>query len=246
MSADERHERFAEDVAAYVLGALGEDEHDTFVAHLSSCAVCRDEVAALQRVASALPSAVPQLASPPELKRRVMDTVRVEAGLREPRVAASARSQSGGSRWSRGEGARVGRRAPGSRRGALGALAGLAAIAIAIAIAVAGSDGGSSSRVIQAQVTVPHATVAVKLSGGHAELDVAGMPQSPRDHVYEVWIKRSGDAQPTDALFTVSAAGRATVGVPGSISGVKQIMVTAEPRGGSVVPTSKPVIVASL
>jgi hypothetical protein len=72
------------------------------------------------------------------------------------------------------------------------------------------------------------------------------MPQSPAQQVYEVWIKRAGRPEATDALFTVSSAGTATVGVPGSIKGVKQIMVTAEPRGGSLAPTSTPVIVASL
>ena len=53
-------------------------------------------------------------------------------------------------------------------------------------------------------------------------------------------MKRDGAPQPTDALFTVSSAGNATVGVPGNVSGVKQILVTAEPTGGSKVPTSTP------
>jgi hypothetical protein len=64
--------------------------------------------------------------------------------------------------------------------------------------------------------------------------------------VYEVWIKRSGAPQPTDALFTVTAQGDATVGVPGSLDGVKVIMVTSEPLGGSRVPTTSPVIIAHL
>jgi hypothetical protein len=46
------------------------------------------------------------------------------------------------------------------------------------------------------------------------------------------------------ALFTVTTRGDATVGVPGSIAGVKLIMVTSEPLGGSRVPTTSPVIVA--
>jgi len=36
------------------------------------------------------------------------------------------------------------------------------------------------------------------------------------------------------------------VGVPGSLNGVKVVMVTTEPLGGSKVPTSSPVIVARL
>jgi len=84
------------------------------------------------------------------------------------------------------------------------------------------------------------------VSGGHAELNVVGLPQTPPDRVYEVWIKRAGAPQPTDALFTVTAAGKASVGVPGALAGVKQIMVTSEPLGGSRVPTRAPVIVANL
>jgi hypothetical protein len=64
--------------------------------------------------------------------------------------------------------------------------------------------------------------------------------------VYELWINRGGAAQRTDALFTVTSRGAATVGVPGSVSGVKEVMVTSEPLGGSSVPTSAPVIVAHL
>ena len=75
---------------------------------------------------------------------------------------------------------------------------------------------------------------------------IAGMPQTSAQRVYEVWVKRSGAPQPTDALFTVTANGDATVGVPGSVAGVKVVMVTSEPLGGSKVPTSPPVIIAHL
>jgi hypothetical protein len=47
-------------------------------------------------------------------------------------------------------------------------------------------------------------------------------------------------------LFTVTSHGDATVGVPGSVSGVKVVMVTSEPLGGSKVPTTSPVIIARL
>lgn len=130
-------------------------------------------------------------------------------------------------------------------RPVLGSLAGAAAVAV-LAVLVLTSGGSAPTKVIRAQVTVPRASVSVRVSGGHAELNVADMPQTVPNHVYEVWVKRAGDPQPTDALFTVSAAGSATVGVPGSVKGVKEILVTSEPTGGSKVPTSNPVIVAHL
>jgi anti-sigma-K factor RskA len=218
-----------EDAAPYVLGALTEDEHAAFVVHLESCAICRDEVAALQGIAYVLPAAVPQLSAPADLKHRIMSTVHSEARLRGAPAVAPSRRRSPRLSW----------------RGVLAPAGVLAAAVIAIVLVSSGGSG-QPARVIHAQVTLPRASVVVNVSGGHAQLDVADMPQSPPNHVYEVWVKRGGAPQPTDALFTVSSSGSATVGVPGSVSGVKEILVTAEPTGGSKVPTSTPVIVADL
>lgn len=237
MSADDLHtgeEGCALDAAPYVLGALTDAEHDAFVLHMQTCVVCREEVASLQSVVLALPAAVPQIAAPQELKRRVMATVQGEAGLR-------GASESSAPQRSRAILPRLGWR---PAMASLGAMAALITVAV---VAFSSAGGGSSgTRLIHAQVTLPHASVQVRVSDGHAELNVANMSQAPPNHVYEVWVKRAGNPQPTDALFTVSTAGDATVGVPGSVKGVKQILVTAEPTGGSKVPTSTPVIVANL
>jgi hypothetical protein len=241
--------------APYVLGALADEEHEAFRVHLESCSVCREEVAALQVVASALPAAAPQLSAPPELKRRLMASVREDARRREAH-------ESHGLRASSREAARSRRRAD-AGAGAGGwlrwrpnvAVAVLAAAVVALAV-VALSSGSSSgggagspvTRVIRAQVLPARASASLSVAGGRAQLDIADMPQTAPGRVYEVWIKRSasGQALPTDALFTVDAAGGATVGVPGSVSGVREIMVTSEPLGGSSVPTLPALIVARL
>jgi anti-sigma-K factor RskA len=233
----------AGNAAPYVLGALEEGEHEEFRAHLETCAVCREEVVALKVVANSLPALAPQLDAPPELKSRVMSSVRSEAALSSAREPAPARKGT----WAR-EGTLARRRArlPLTPRRAGLALAGLAAIAAVLAVALLSGGGGSSERVIRAQVLAPRASASLHLRDGRAELQVSGMPQPAGNRVYEVWVKRAGGAQPTDALFTVGSGGRATVAVPGSIAGVKQVMVTAEPRGGSSSPTSAPVIIASI
>jgi anti-sigma-K factor RskA len=240
MSDQDRHvssEGCAGNAAPYVLGALEEREHEEFLAHLETCAVCREEVAALQLVANSLPALVPPLGAPPELKSRVMSTVRSEAGWATTAQSAAAAEPSLARPRSRFA------RAP--RRAGLG-LAALVATVAVVAVALLAGGSGSSGRVIRARVLAPGASASLHLHGASAELQVSGMPQSAPNRVYEVWVKRGGAAQPTDALFTVSAAGRATVAVPGSIAGVKQVMVTSEPRGGSRTPTSPPVIVASI
>ncbi len=220
-----------DNAAPYVLGALSEDERAAFRRHLESCAVCREEVSALQVIASALPALAPQVAAPPALKRRVMASVNDKLSAAES--ADSLRSE-------RPLLARL------QWRPALAAAA-LAAVAIVFAvIALAPSGGGAGTRLIRAEVSARGASASLRVSGGHAQLDVSGMPQTAPQRVYEVWIKRSGAPQPTDALFTVTAGGDATVGVPGSLAGVKLILVTSEPLGGSSVPTSRPVIVAHL
>jgi hypothetical protein len=65
--------------------------------------------------------------------------------------------------------------------------------------------------------------------------------------VYEVWLSRGGgDAQPTSALFDVTAAGNGETAVPGNLHGIREVMVTSEPQGGSVRPTRAPLIRISL
>jgi anti-sigma-K factor RskA len=231
--------------APYVLGALTEDEHEVFRRHLDSCAVCREEVAALQVVASALPAAAPQLSAPPALKRRVMASVHEDVRREEARRAGEAREPG-----EVGEVARSSRRPsrahPRWRPMLASAAFAAAAVVAVIAVIAASSGDGGGTRVIRAEVIPPGASASLLVSGGHAQLDISGMPRTSAERVYEVWIKRSGGPQPTDALFTVTARGDATVGVPGSVDGVKVVMVTSEPLGGSRVPTTSPVIVAHL
>ena len=252
MSIDEQHidepEGCGGNAAPYVLGSLTDEEHEAFRLHLESCSVCREEVAALQVVASALPAAAPQLSAPPELKRRLMASVRKDSHRREAADSREAparpvRPRTNAPAWLRW-------------RPNL-AVAALAAAVVALAVVAlssgsgSGSGGGAGSaatRVIRAQVLPSRASALLSVAGGHAQLNIADMPQAAFGRVYEVWLKRSpsGRAIPTDALFTVNAAGAASVGVPGDVGGVREILVTSEPLGGSRVPTPPALIVARL
>lgn len=220
--------------APYVLGALTEEEHRAFVVHMQSCAVCREEVAALQVVTDALPASAPQVSATAELKRRVMSSVREDA---QHRRAAESRSRGGERSAARS-------RLSWRPAFAAGALAAAAVIALAVIVFTSSGTSGGGTRVIRAEVIPPRASALLKVSGGHAELKVANMPQTARGRVYEVWVKRSGGPLPTDALFTVASNGAATVAVPGGVRGVKEVMVTSEPQGGSSAPTTLPLIIA--
>ncbi len=99
---------------------------------------------------------------------------------------------------------------------------------------------------VQAQVTGA-GMAQLTISQGRGELVMRGMPAPPAGHVYELWIQRGSAApSPTRALFSVTSAGSGDVGVPGSLQGVRRVLVTPEPVGGSLTPTHAPVIVAQV
>jgi len=130
------------------------------------------------------------------------------------------------------------------------AIAALLLIGVAIGIGVT-QLGGSGERTVQAQVLdkarAPHASAEVEVSSDGATLVAHGLPAPPSGRVYQVWLKRAGHApEPTSALFTPRRDGTATATVPGSLSGVDQMLVTDEPSGGSQQPTTSPLLAATV
>ncbi|MBV8942556.1 MAG: anti-sigma factor [Solirubrobacterales bacterium] len=222
------HDR-GDDAAAYVLGALEPAEAEQFRAHLDQCPVCRDEVAALERTAGALPMAAPQHPVPKPLRRRVVREVRADA---RGRRAASQLVRP--------------RPSIGRARGAL--LIGGAAAAIALAV-LGGIQlsSSSTSRVIRAQVSGISGSALLRVSGGRGELVVRDLSSPPPGKIYEVWLKRAtGAPLPTQVLFSVTRTGGGYVGLPGDLNRFREVLVTPEPAGGSLVPTHTPVIVVRL
>ena len=210
-----------ENAAAYALGALEPAEAEAFRAHIAECAACRDEVAAYEGVTGALPAADGSYEVPRDLRRRVMREVRAT-----PKAAPTARAYT----------VRVPTRFPLAWGGAL------AAVVVAVIVAVALSSGGSGgTRVIQASV----GSAQLRVAGGRADLVVHRLPPLPAGRIYEMWVQRGNAAPtPTGTLFSTRANGSANVGVPGSLNGVSRVMVTQEPAGGTLAPTSAPVIIA--
>lgn len=231
-----------DDAASYVLRAMPDGEWEIFEQHLAHCGFCADKVAELRFVGDALLSGVPQLTAPAPVRERVMAIVRAESELL---LAA-------------GHGAD--RPVPVEpKRRLLGLLslrplpvAGLASLALALGIGggalLTGGDGGATPRTVVAKVDVAGATANVRVGSDGAKLRVAGMPAPDEGRVYQVWLDHGNGRtpQPTDALFSVSRDGHATVDVPGDLDGVKAVLVTDEPLGGSRIPTRSPVIAATL
>lgn len=226
------------DAAAYVLGALEPEELEAFRAHLASCAACREEVATLQPVAEALPASAPRLTAPADLRRRVIEAARAEPkdaeqGTAErdqpPLRAARARR-----RW---------RRVPSPAAAIAGALA---AALVAVGLVELASSGSSGTRVIQASVRGT-GTAELRVTAGRGELVVSHFPSPPSGHIYQVWLERGhGAPSPTSTLFSVTNSGSGEVGLVGDLRGVSEVLVTAEPAGGTLVPTTAPIITAQI
>jgi hypothetical protein len=231
-----------DDAASYVLRAMPDGEWEVYQEHLARCAPCAEKVAELRLVADALLSGVPQLSAPAPVRGRVMAIVRAESellraaghGADQPALEPTPRRR---------------RRLSSLRR--LPAIA-LASIALAVGIGggalLSGGDGGVTPRTVVAHVDAAGAAAQLRMGADGAKLVVSGMPAPPEGRVYQVWLRHGAGTtpQPTNALFSVSSAGDASVDVPGKLSGVDAVMVTDEPAGGSRLPTRAPVITASL
>jgi anti-sigma-K factor RskA len=234
-----------DDAGSYVLRALPDDEHARFEAHLATCAECQREVADLQVAADTLPLAAVQVDPPSELRERIMTIVRSEAELL---AAAGARADE--------PAAAPAAKAPRRRRRWALSLRPLPAAMAASALVAAGVIGGivlttgNDTKTVTGTVQIasaPAARASLQLSDDATKLQVRRMPPPPAGKVYQVWLKRPNqDPAPTTALFRTDSSGSADVEIQrGRLKGVDQVLVTAEPDGGSMKPTSAPVIVAS-
>jgi len=241
--------------SAYLLRSLPENELYSFEVHLAGCEVCQRDVEELASAVDVLGISVPAVAAPPALGERIKAIVRAEAELLQaagPQADHALppppppRRQVRDSRW----------RPRQSRWGGLRpriAVAATAVFAVLVGVAVGSSLLGSTTpgtRAISADILQPglaqNARATLHITGESGTLSFADFPSPPAGRVYEVWLEGAGShPRPTDARFSVNSQGSGTVAVPGSLRGVREILVTAEPLGGSLVPTRSPIISAS-
>jgi anti-sigma-K factor RskA len=109
------------------------------------------------------------------------------------------------------------------------------------------NNGSERTRVIAAKTQLASATARVELGDHGGRLVMAGMPQPPAGHVYEVWLQRDGQLpRPSGTFYDVQRRGTTTEDVHADLRGVQRLLVTVEPKPGSATPTSPPVIEAVL
>ena len=228
-TGSQHDERCGANVAAYALGALDATEAQALARHLETCAVCHDELASFQQVVDGLAISAPPFKASRTLRRRTLRAIPDQRQLHRD-----------------GERRHRSRRSWSLSRPALALGTTVAAALVALAIVLGSTGSSPASRVINAQVT-GQGRAQLRISGGHAELVLNHLVSPPAGQIYEVWLKRgTGAPVPAKALFGVDRRGDGNADVPGSLRGVHQVLVTVEPAGGTQVPTTRPVIRASL
>jgi anti-sigma-K factor RskA len=235
---NENHERWNDDVAAYMLGALDPAEAAELERHLESCERCRERVRWLEPAVRMLPEEVERVEPPAPLRERVMAEVRADAA---EAGAGAAEPETRTERKSGGWFSRLGGGAYGWRP-----LAGLAVMALAL-VAVTGyeignggsGDGGGGETITSGKA--PGITAEMVPEGEGGTLRLANVHQLPEEKVLEAWVQRNGEVEAVPALFVPDRDGNASTMIE-SMDGVEVVMVTYEPKGGSDAPTSKPVV----
>lgn len=217
------HGNWREELSPYLLGALGPDREAELERHLETCEACRRELTWLRPAAQTLPESVERVEPPPALRARIM----AEVGADAARHAGTARPR----RW-----LSAGLRSP---RLAAGLAVLVVCAAAAIGYAISSDDSGAGTTTVVAGAA-PGVTAKMVSEGDSGTLRLAHVGELPPERVLQLWVQR-GERVESAALLVPSPDGTATA-VLDDMNGVDVVMVTAEPRGGSESPTSKPLI----
>ncbi len=224
------------DIAGYALHAVDELEQARAERHLRDCEQCREEVAEMQEVTAMLALDTPQVTPSAGLRTTLLDQIQVTPQDSPAPVASATRPASAGR----------------ARRAVLGLVAAAAIVVGGVGVAKVAPWSNSPSGVTNAATRIAKAPDAVSktasfrggtvtvvmsrsLNQAVAKLDkvaAAGGTSS-----YQGWyIKSDG---PTNA--GVLKADSNTTLVP-KLQGASEFDITLEPKGGSTVPTSKPIL----
>jgi anti-sigma-K factor RskA len=257
------HDQFAEQAAAYALGALEPAERAFFEAHLANCALCAADVRALAPVAGALALTLPSAEPSPAVRDRLLAGLAPATGARTGTVVPM-------------------RTATRSDRGpwALAASVALAVLAGGYAVQLRARVTTLEARlrettlradtnerlVADARGSAAEAqrTVLVLAAPDLARIDLAGQPVAPRasarafwsrsrglvftasnlpspppGRAYQLWVLTAQPAPISAGMLKLDANGRATamIDTPPDLPTPTAMAVTLEPEAGVPAPT---------
>jgi hypothetical protein len=255
-----------DDVAVYALGALPPAEAHRVRAHIDTCEACRAEYAALAATAAgvgvAAETAGDAAACPSTLlKPRIMRVVRAEAVPQADRAdspAAMPFARKPAAVW------------PAYLATAACLLVAILAVVSSVKMSwqvdamreeIARASAGSatlarslnSERDVLDDMTAASAKRyrasdgEVVTNGARVYLAMHDLPSPPAGKVYQAWTLPKGSKTMAPSLtFTPDSHGVAVLALPVDAKATTVVAVSVEPAGGSMQPTSKPVMVVPL
>ncbi|WP_196810955.1 anti-sigma factor [Arthrobacter sp. 35W] len=259
---------------AYALNALNDLERAAFERLARTDEDIRSEVRELSETAALLAYGVPEQTPPPELKSSVMAAIRNTRQLPAAQVATDAAPAASAARGHRAAKPRTITMRRSVLQG-LAAAAAVVAIAAAgvTGWALGQSNGRSGQDGLEQQLAAAQAKqnqfltilgsedakvatqrlgngatvmVAASAAADKAAVMVANMPSLPADKVYELWFIADGKAIPAGLMGPTVAAGPSLQLLDGGLDGASHIGITVEPSGGSVQPTTDPILLQQL
>ena len=223
--------------AAYALDALGQEERETYEAHLGQCALCREELASLGETATALAFAVVSPVPPAGLRERILTTAAAE---RENVVPLPMRRP-----W-------LIRSTAAAASIAACAAVGLGIWAATLSRSLDHARASSASAQAVAQILANPSSQKIALHGGSGSLavDPAGravlivrrLPAAPAGHTYEAWVIPAGGMPHKAGLF--ASSGSTTLVPLAHVPKGAVVAATVERAGGADQPTQTPIFSA--
>lgn len=235
----------SDNLAAYALGILGEEEAGAIARHLARCAQCHRELRSYQRVTDHLALAGPSHDPPVRLKQRLLE--RVQPARTTPATEPAVP-------WHQQLAGFFRRTAPAWGLAALVLIVGLVASNLWLWRQVdqtkqAVLPEGMRVVVLAGTEEAPLATGALVLSddGEYGTLVVDGLPPLDAEHAYQLWLIRDG-VRTSGGVFAVNEEGYGAlwVSAPESLDSYPAFGITVEPAGGSEGPTGERVMGGSL
>ncbi len=114
-------------------------------------------------------------------------------------------------------------------------------MALIVAVGLIAYDAGGDGTGTITTRSAPGQGVQATLerTGDSGTLELTGLRQLPPSEVYQAWVQRGGRMEPS-SLFAARRNGTASAAIPQHLDGAQKVLVTIEPGGGSMAPTSVP------
>lgn len=231
------HEELQELLPLYALDVLAPNEAPDVETHLQTCERCQEELTVLRNVAASLAAGVAQVPLPPELRSRIIDSVR-------PRHPKATRQPG----W------------------ALALAAGSVLVLLLASLSLfleqrlvaleRRVEEQTKTLVLLASPSVKTITLTGSVPGnvrlvydplaGRGAVIVAGMQDPSRGHVYQLWLV-AGRTPESAGVFRPEPGRPVIITVEGDFSRYQAIAISVERApAGAPSPTTTPVLVGTL